>query len=86
MKPPRSVRVQRKSLLTGTREAEGVAVVIDVLRAFTSAAVMFYLGADKIILLAEPEEALSLKRDNNKLGGDRSYFMNIQKRRNARTY
>jgi 2-phosphosulfolactate phosphatase len=65
MKP--LLRVQRKSLLTGAREAEGVAVVFDVLRAFTSAAMMFYLGAEKIILLAQPEEALRLKRDNHYL-------------------
>jgi 2-phosphosulfolactate phosphatase len=56
-------RILRKSLLSGTREAEGVVVVIDVLRAFTSAALMLYLGADKIVLLAEPEAVLKLKRE-----------------------
>lgn len=57
------MRIVRKSLLTGAQEAEGVAVVIDVMRAFTSAAVMLHLGAEKIILLAEPEAVLKLKRD-----------------------
>jgi 2-phosphosulfolactate phosphatase len=36
-------------------------VVIDVLRAFTSAALMLHLGAEKIILEAEPEAVLKLK-------------------------
>jgi len=57
-------RVLRKSLLTGAREAEGVAVVIDVLRAFTSAALMFQLGAERIVLLAEPEEVLKFKAES----------------------
>jgi hypothetical protein len=47
---PQPPRILRKSLLAGAREAEGVAVVIDVLRAFTSAALMMHLGAEKIIL------------------------------------
>jgi 2-phosphosulfolactate phosphatase len=56
------LRIIRKSLLSGAREAEGLAVVIDVLRAFTSAAFMVHLGAQEIILLAEPEAVLELKR------------------------
>jgi 2-phosphosulfolactate phosphatase len=59
-----SLRVLRKSLLAGARQAEGVAVIIDVLRAFTSAAFMLHLGADRIILVADPEEALDLKREH----------------------
>jgi len=55
-------RIRRKSLLAGAREAEGVAIVIDVLRAFTCAAYMVHLGAREIVLLAEPEEVLALKR------------------------
>lgn len=58
-------RILRKSLLSGAHEAEGLAVVIDVLRAFTSAAMMLHLGADKILLLAEPEEVLKLKRETH---------------------
>jgi 2-phosphosulfolactate phosphatase len=57
-KPP---RVQRLSLLAGARKAEGVAVVIDVLRAFTSAAFMAYLGTERLILHSETESVLHLK-------------------------
>jgi 2-phosphosulfolactate phosphatase len=53
--------IQRLSLLAGAREAEGVAVVIDVLRAFTSAAFMAYLGAERLILLSGTEPVLRLK-------------------------
>lgn len=56
------LRIIRKSLLSGAQQAEGIAVVIDVLRAFTSAAVMVHLGAKKILLLAEPESVLELKQ------------------------
>jgi 2-phosphosulfolactate phosphatase len=56
------LRVIRKSLLSGAQQAEGIAVVIDVLRAFTSAAFMVHLGAREILLLAEPEAVLELKR------------------------
>jgi 2-phosphosulfolactate phosphatase len=59
--------ILRKSLLVGARQAEGIAVVIDVLRAFTSAALMAYLGAEKIFLLAEAEAALELKKHQGAL-------------------
>jgi 2-phosphosulfolactate phosphatase len=59
-----SLRVLRLSLLAGAREARGVAVVIDVLRAFTCAALMAHLGAEQIILLADPEDILRLKRES----------------------
>jgi 2-phosphosulfolactate phosphatase len=65
MKP--SPRVLRKNLLVGARQAEGIAVVIDVFRAFTSAALMMHLGVKKIILLAEPEAVLKLKREEGYL-------------------
>jgi 2-phosphosulfolactate phosphatase len=55
------MHIIRKSLLSGAREAEGATVVINVLRAFTSAAFMVTLGAREIILLAEPEAVLALK-------------------------
>ena len=62
-----SPRVLRKSLLSGAATAEGAAVVIDVLRAFTSAAFMMHLGAEKIVLLAEPEEVLRFKVETGAL-------------------
>ena len=61
------MRILRKSLLAGACQAEGIAVVIDVYRAFTSAALMTHLGAAKIVLLAEPEAVLKLKREKGYL-------------------
>jgi 2-phosphosulfolactate phosphatase len=60
-------RILRKSLLAGAHQAEGVAVVIDVYRAFSSAALMVYLGAEKLVLLAEPEAVLALKEEKGYL-------------------
>ncbi|MFF2136583.1 2-phosphosulfolactate phosphatase [Streptomyces sp. NPDC058193] len=42
-------------------EAPHVAVVVDVMRAFTVAALAFAQGAEKIVLAESPEEALALK-------------------------
>ena len=50
------------SLLHGALEAEGTVVIIDVFRAFTTAAVAFSRGARKIVLVAEVEEAIELRR------------------------
>jgi 2-phosphosulfolactate phosphatase len=50
------------SLLQGAQAAQGTTIVIDVFRAFTSAAVAFDRGAEKIILVAEVDEALALRR------------------------
>ncbi len=50
-----------ESLLGGARRARGTVVVIDVLRAFTSACVAFSGGASRIVMTAEPEEALALR-------------------------
>ena len=50
------------SLLRGAQEAVGTTIIIDVFRAFTTAAVAFARGAEKIILVAEVEEALALRR------------------------
>jgi 2-phosphosulfolactate phosphatase len=62
-----ATRILRKSLQTGAREAEGIAVVIDVFRAFTCAAFMVHLGAERIVLRAEPQEVLDLKRERGYL-------------------
>jgi len=58
-----NLHILRKSLPTGASEAEGIAVIIDVLRAFTSAAFMMYLGVEKIVLLTDPEEVLTIARE-----------------------
>lgn len=55
------MEIRIASLLQGAQEARGTVVIIDVFRAFTTAAVAFSKGADKIILVAEVEEALSLR-------------------------
>ena len=54
--------VRLGSLLRGAQEAEGIAIIIDVFRAFTTAAVAVDRGVEKIILVAEVEEALELRR------------------------
>jgi 2-phosphosulfolactate phosphatase len=60
-------QILRKSLLSGAQQAEGVAVIIDVFRAFTSAAFMAHLGARGLVLLAEPADVLRLKREEGYL-------------------
>ena len=50
------------SLVRDAWEAEGTAIIIDVFRAFTTAAIAFDRGADRITLVAEVEEALELQR------------------------
>jgi len=47
--------------LSKTQEAEGVVVVIDVLRAFTTAAYAFSIGAEKIYPVGSIKEAIRLK-------------------------
>ena len=49
------------SLYRGAQEARGTVVIIDVFRAFTTDAVAFSKGAEKIVLVAEVEEALKLR-------------------------
>ncbi len=49
------------SLVRDAKEAEGTVIIIDVFRAFTTAAIAFDRGADHIVLVAEIEEALALK-------------------------
>ena len=49
------------SLIEGARRARGTVVIVDVFRAFTTASVALGRGAEKIILVAEVEEALELR-------------------------
>jgi 2-phosphosulfolactate phosphatase len=55
------MEIRLGSLLRGAQEAEGTVIIIDVFRAFTTAAIAFSRGAVKIILVAEVEEALELR-------------------------
>ena len=50
------------SLVRDAREATGTAIIIDVFRAFTTAAIAFDRGATQITLVAEAEDALELHR------------------------
>lgn len=58
------VRIERLSLISGANRARGLTVVIDVFRAFTTAAYVMANGADRIIPVGSLEEAFELKRRN----------------------
>jgi 2-phosphosulfolactate phosphatase len=49
------MRIRRLSLAEGARSAEGLAVIIDVFRAFTCEPLMFHCGARRIILEGDPD-------------------------------
>jgi 2-phosphosulfolactate phosphatase len=61
------VNVRVTSFLEGAREATGHAVIVDVFRAFTTAAFCVAAGAREIILVADHEQALAMKRDDPSL-------------------
>jgi 2-phosphosulfolactate phosphatase len=50
------------SLLEGAARATGSVVIIDVFRAFTTAAVALANGAERVIMVASVEEAVALRR------------------------
>lgn len=56
------MEIRIESLIEGARRARGHVVIIDVFRAFTTAAVALARGAEGILLVAEVEEALELRR------------------------
>jgi len=58
------MKVLRKSCAQGAKEAEGLAVIVDVFRAFSCAPLFFHFGAGRVIMEADPERAIALKRDN----------------------
>jgi 2-phosphosulfolactate phosphatase len=49
-------------LIDGARSATGYAVIVDVFRAFTSAAFAVASGAREIVLVSDHEQALAMKR------------------------
>ena len=55
------MQIKIESLLAGAQDAQGTVVIIDVFRAFTTASVALHRGAKKIILTAEPDEAIALR-------------------------
>ena len=56
------MEIRLGSLVRDAREAVGAVVIIDVFRAFTTAAIAFDRGATEIVLVAEIDEALELRR------------------------
>ena len=58
------MEIRRLSLIDGAKQACGTAVIIDVFRAFTTAAFIFANGAETIIPVGTVEEALKLRRRN----------------------
>src|SRR5258705_7202852 len=62
------MRVVRSSLLAGAVDAQGIVVVIDVLRAFSCSALMFHYGVRDLVLVRTPQEALAFReRDSDYL-------------------
>jgi 2-phosphosulfolactate phosphatase len=61
------VKVRVTSFLEGARTATGHAVIVDVFRAFTTAAFCVASGAREIVLVADHELALAMKRDDPSL-------------------
>ncbi|MXY22791.1 MAG: 2-phosphosulfolactate phosphatase [Dehalococcoidia bacterium] len=55
------MEIRLVSLLEGARAAAGVVIIIDVFRAYTTAAVALSRGVEKIVLVAEVEEAIALR-------------------------
>ena len=55
------MQVSIGSLLGGAEHATGAVAIIDVFRAFTTAAVAFANGASRIIMVSSVDEALSLR-------------------------
>jgi 2-phosphosulfolactate phosphatase len=55
------MEVRIDSLLSGAERATGSVVIIDVFRAFTTAAVVLARGAAKIVMVSGAEEALALR-------------------------
>ncbi len=56
------MRIHSLSLMEGAHRATGTVVVIDVYRAFTTAAVALHVGASRIIMVDSPQKAIDLRR------------------------
>ena len=62
------MNIVRLSLMDGLKEARGTAVVIDVFRAFTCEPLMYYAGADRVYLEADPEKCRTMRGDSVLVG------------------
>jgi 2-phosphosulfolactate phosphatase len=58
------MEILRKQCATGASEAEGIAVIIDVFRAFSCAPLFFHFGAAQVIMEPDPAKATMLKRQD----------------------
>src|SRR4030095_8634330 len=58
------VNVRFARFITGAREARGHTVIVDVFRAFTTAAFCVAAGAREIVLVSDHEQALAMKRED----------------------
>lgn len=58
------MEIRRLSLIEGAKKAEGLAVVIDAFRAFTTAAHVMANGAEQILPVGSVEEAFELRRQH----------------------
>ena len=56
------MEIRLGSLKRDAKEAQGTAIIIDVFRAFTTAAIAFDHGAKEITLFAEPQDAMALHK------------------------
>jgi 2-phosphosulfolactate phosphatase len=56
------MEIVRTRLASGARNAMGVAVIIDVFRAFSCEPLFFCLGAEGVILEADPDHAILMKQ------------------------
>jgi 2-phosphosulfolactate phosphatase len=60
----KSMRINHGRLLSGASQARGVAVIIDVFRAFSCTPLLFSLGIQSSIFVASPSQALKLKHQD----------------------
>ena len=58
------MKINFSSLLAGAQNSNGLAVIIDVFRAFTCAPLLFALGIKQSVLVGSPSDALELKQSD----------------------
>lgn len=61
------MKILCNSLYKGALTAKGVAVMVDVFRAFTCAPLLFSMGIEKLFLIETPEQAFALKEKSRDL-------------------
>ena len=57
------MQIKRLSLREGAQAATGIAVVIDVFRAFSCEPLLYYYGARRIILEGDIDKCLAMRAD-----------------------